>query len=92
MISNDYTLIAIKPHGVQRGIVGEVIKYFEQKRFLGDLEFMQSPGTASQGVLHGPEGLSALDLPGGYRGLRGASCGTARLDDAWGDQPCGLQA
>ena len=38
-----YIFIAIKSHGVQWGILGEVIDHFEQKGFLGDLKFMQSP-------------------------------------------------
>ena len=31
--SGERTFIAIKPDGVQRGLVGEIIKRFEQKGF-----------------------------------------------------------
>uniref|UniRef100_A0A7N5JYW6 Nucleoside diphosphate kinase n=1 Tax=Ailuropoda melanoleuca TaxID=9646 RepID=A0A7N5JYW6_AILME len=38
------TFIAIKPDGVQRGLVGEIIKRFEQKGFhLVAMKFMQAP-------------------------------------------------
>lgn len=38
-----YTFIAIKPDGVQRGLVGEIIKRFEQKGFrLVAMKFMQA--------------------------------------------------
>ncbi|XP_043571100.1 nucleoside diphosphate kinase [Chiloscyllium plagiosum] len=38
------TFIAVKPDGVQRGIVGEVIKRFEQKGFkLVAMKFLQAP-------------------------------------------------
>ncbi|XP_073902178.1 nucleoside diphosphate kinase A isoform X2 [Castor canadensis] len=43
MASNERTFIAIKPDGVQRGLVGEIIKRFEQKGFrLVALKFMQA--------------------------------------------------
>nr|XP_020031538.1 nucleoside diphosphate kinase A-like [Castor canadensis] len=53
MASNERTFIAIKPDGVQRGLVGEIIKRFEQKGFrLVALKFMQTspwlPASASQ--------------------------------------------
>uniref|UniRef100_A0A8C0WX95 Nucleoside diphosphate kinase n=1 Tax=Castor canadensis TaxID=51338 RepID=A0A8C0WX95_CASCN len=48
MASNERTFIAIKPDGVQRGLVGEIIKRFEQKGFrLVALKFML-PASASQ--------------------------------------------
>ena len=33
MANSERTFIAIKPDGVQRGLVGEIIKRFEQKGF-----------------------------------------------------------
>lgn len=33
MASSERTFIAIKPDGVQRGLVGDIIKRFEQKGF-----------------------------------------------------------
>uniref|UniRef100_A0A2K5YQ30 Nucleoside diphosphate kinase A n=1 Tax=Mandrillus leucophaeus TaxID=9568 RepID=A0A2K5YQ30_MANLE len=42
MASCEHTFIAIKPDGVQRGLVGEIIKRFEQKGFrLVGLKSMQ---------------------------------------------------
>lgn len=42
MANNERTFIAIKPDGVQRGLVGEIIKRFEQKGFrLVSLKLMQ---------------------------------------------------
>ena len=39
---NERTFIMIKPDGVQRGLVGDIIKRFEQKGFkLVALKFMQ---------------------------------------------------
>uniref|UniRef100_A0A8C8Z9G7 Nucleoside diphosphate kinase n=2 Tax=Lemuridae TaxID=9445 RepID=A0A8C8Z9G7_PROSS len=43
MANSQRTFIAIKPDGVQRGLVGEIIKRFEQKGFhLVGLKFMQA--------------------------------------------------
>ncbi|CAO2644846.1 Nucleoside diphosphate kinase B [Lemmus lemmus] len=43
MANSERTFIAIKPDGVQRGLVGEIIKRFEQKGFrLVGLKFMQA--------------------------------------------------
>merc|ERR1712083_535469 len=43
MANNERTFIMIKPDGVQRGIVGEIIKRFEQKGFkLVAMKFMQA--------------------------------------------------
>ncbi|XP_064218943.1 nucleoside diphosphate kinase A-like [Aotus nancymaae] len=43
MANCECTFIAIKPDGVQRGLVGEIIKHFEQKGFrLVGLKFMQT--------------------------------------------------
>lgn len=45
MANNERTFIAIKPDGVQRGLVGEIIKRFEQKGFrLVSLKLMQVSG------------------------------------------------
>ncbi|XP_041072510.1 nucleoside diphosphate kinase [Carcharodon carcharias] len=42
--NKEQTFIAVKPDGVQRGIVGEVIKRFEQKGFkLVAMKFLQAP-------------------------------------------------
>ncbi|XP_057571494.1 nucleoside diphosphate kinase A isoform X2 [Hippopotamus amphibius kiboko] len=42
MANSECTFIAIKPDGVQRGLVGEIIKRFEQKGFrLVAMKFMQ---------------------------------------------------
>ena len=39
---NERTFIMIKPDGVQRGLVGDIIKRFEQKGFkLVAMKFMQ---------------------------------------------------
>uniref|UniRef100_A0A2K6B4X3 Nucleoside diphosphate kinase A n=1 Tax=Macaca nemestrina TaxID=9545 RepID=A0A2K6B4X3_MACNE len=43
MANCERTFIAIKPDRVQRGLVGEIIKHFEQKGFrLVGLKFMQA--------------------------------------------------
>ncbi|XP_036610838.1 nucleoside diphosphate kinase A [Trichosurus vulpecula] len=43
MATSERTFIAIKPDGVQRGLVGEIVKRFEQKGFrLVGLKFMQA--------------------------------------------------
>eukprot|EP00069_Balaena_mysticetus_P010564 bmy_20773T0 len=43
MANSERTFIAIKPDGVQRGLVGEIIKRFEQKGFrLVAMKFMQA--------------------------------------------------
>ncbi|XP_052051250.1 nucleoside diphosphate kinase A [Apodemus sylvaticus] len=43
MANSERTFIAIKPDGVQRGLVGEIIKRFEQKGFhLVGLKFLQA--------------------------------------------------
>lgn len=43
MANSERTFIAIKPDGVQRGLVGEIIKRFEQKGFrLVGLKFIQA--------------------------------------------------
>nr|XP_020136565.1 nucleoside diphosphate kinase B isoform X2 [Microcebus murinus] len=43
MANSERTFIAIKPDGVQRGLVGEIIKRFERKGFrLVSLKFMQA--------------------------------------------------
>uniref|UniRef100_A0A8D1WAW9 Nucleoside diphosphate kinase n=1 Tax=Sus scrofa TaxID=9823 RepID=A0A8D1WAW9_PIG len=48
MASSERTFIAIKPDGVQRGLVGEIIKRFEQKGFrLVAMKFMQASGLHS---------------------------------------------
>jgi hypothetical protein len=45
MANSERTFIAIKPDGVQRGLVGEIIKRFEQKGFrLVGLKFLQVSG------------------------------------------------
>ncbi|XP_007481808.1 nucleoside diphosphate kinase A isoform X4 [Monodelphis domestica] len=42
MANSERTFIAIKPDGVQRGLIGEIVKRFEQKGFhLVALKFMQ---------------------------------------------------
>merc|ERR1712012_1077897 len=42
-MSDERTFIMIKPDGVQRGLVGEIIKRFEQKGFqLVAMKFMQA--------------------------------------------------
>ena len=41
-MADERTFIMIKPDGVQRGLVGEIIKRFEQKGFqLVAMKFMQ---------------------------------------------------
>ena len=41
-MSRERTFIAVKPDGVQRGLIGEIIKRFEQKGFkLAGMKFMQ---------------------------------------------------
>lgn len=46
MANSERTFIAIKPDGVQRGLVGEIIKRFEQKGFrLVGLKFIQVSGS-----------------------------------------------
>lgn len=48
MANSERTFIAIKPDGVQRGLVGEIIKRFEQKGFrLVGLKFIQVSGPHS---------------------------------------------
>lgn len=48
MANTERTFIAIKPDGVQRGLVGEIIKRFEQKGFrLVSLKLMQVSGLPS---------------------------------------------
>lgn len=43
MANNERTFIAVKPDGVQRGLVGEIIKRFEQKGFrLVSMKLMQA--------------------------------------------------
>ena len=45
MASSERTFIAIKPDGVQRGLMGEIIKRFEQKGFrLVAMKFMRVSG------------------------------------------------
>ncbi|KAJ7987821.1 hypothetical protein DPEC_G00330490 [Dallia pectoralis] len=45
MSNTERTFIAIKPDGVQRGLVGDIIKRFEQKGFkLVAMKFIQAPG------------------------------------------------
>ena len=42
MVNQERTFIRIKPDGVHRGIVGEIIKRFEQKGYkLVAMKFMQ---------------------------------------------------
>merc|ERR1712170_268768 len=42
-MSRERTFIAVKPDGVQRGLIGEIIKRFEQKGFkLAGMKFMQA--------------------------------------------------
>ena len=42
-MSDERTFIMIKPDGVQRGLVGDIIKRFEQKGFqLVAMKFMQA--------------------------------------------------
>ncbi|XP_063286903.1 nucleoside diphosphate kinase A isoform X2 [Pelobates fuscus] len=42
--NQERTFIAVKPDGVQRGLVGDIIKRFEQKGFrLVAMKFMQAP-------------------------------------------------
>uniref|UniRef100_A0A6Q2X110 Nucleoside diphosphate kinase B n=1 Tax=Esox lucius TaxID=8010 RepID=A0A6Q2X110_ESOLU len=44
MSNEERTFIAIKPDGVQRGLVGDIIKRFEQKGFkLVGMKFIQAP-------------------------------------------------
>lgn len=48
MANTERTFIAIKPDGVQRQLVGEIIKRFEQKGFrLVAMKFMQVSGLHS---------------------------------------------
>ena len=48
MANSERTFIAIKPDGVQRQLVGEIIKRFEQKGFrLVAMKFMQVSGLYS---------------------------------------------
>ena len=42
MAEGEHTYIMVKPDGVQRGFIGEIIKRFEKKRFkLVAMKFMQ---------------------------------------------------
>ena len=55
MSKTERTYIMVKPDGVQRGLIGEIIKRFEQKGFkLVAMKFMQVParllGTFSRHV------------------------------------------
>nr|XP_060484961.1 nucleoside diphosphate kinase B-like [Panthera onca] len=51
MAHQERTFIAVKPDGVQRGLVGEIIKRFEQKGFrLVAMKFLQVTRRAA-GVL-----------------------------------------
>lgn len=48
MAHQERTFIAVKPDGVQRGLVGEIIKRFEQKGFrLVAMKLMQVTGRAA---------------------------------------------
>ncbi|XP_044532480.1 nucleoside diphosphate kinase A 1-like isoform X1 [Gracilinanus agilis] len=59
MANNERTFIAIKPDGVQRGLIGEIVKRFEQKGFhLVALKFMQ----ASEDLLR-EHYIALKDLP-----------------------------
>ncbi|CAO2611975.1 Nucleoside diphosphate kinase A [Lemmus lemmus] len=98
MANSERTLIAIKPDGVQRGLVGEIIKRFEQKCLPCWSEIHAGFRGPSQGALHRPEGPSLLYWPCqihtlrtiGCYGLGGAECCEDRPGDAWRDQPCRL--
>uniref|UniRef100_A0A2K5HZX2 nucleoside-diphosphate kinase n=1 Tax=Colobus angolensis palliatus TaxID=336983 RepID=A0A2K5HZX2_COLAP len=58
MANCERTFIAIKPDGVQRGLVGEIIKRFEQKGFrLVGLKFMQESAEKEIGLWFHPEEL-----------------------------------
>lgn len=47
-MADERTFIMIKPDGVQRGIIGEIIKRFEQKGFtLRAMKFQQVKGHAT---------------------------------------------
>ncbi|DAA18668.1 TPA: NME1-NME2 protein-like [Bos taurus] len=49
MANSERTFIAIKPDGVQRGLMGEIIKRFEQKGFrLVAMKFMRAVSTAGE--------------------------------------------
>uniref|UniRef100_A0A5F8HIC8 nucleoside-diphosphate kinase n=1 Tax=Monodelphis domestica TaxID=13616 RepID=A0A5F8HIC8_MONDO len=42
MANTERTFIAIKPDGVQRGLVGDIIKRFEQKGSLVAMKFLRA--------------------------------------------------
>ena len=50
--SAERTFIAIKPDGVQRGLVGEIIKRFEQKGFKLVAIKMVQPGNLNKSSFH----------------------------------------
>lgn len=69
MASLERTFIAIKPDGVQRGLVGDIIKRFEQKGFrLVAMKFLRVT-RASRRLRRSPSpgGPSALRPPGSPR-------------------------
>ncbi|KAK1331065.1 hypothetical protein QTO34_009013 [Cnephaeus nilssonii] len=64
MANSERTFIAIKPDGVQRQLVGEIIKRFEQKGFrLVAMKFMQtSPCKVNANVLEPGNSSASEDL------------------------------
>merc|ERR1712083_457773 len=72
------TFIMIKPDGVQRGLVGEIVKRFEQKGFKLVAIRMMRPGEAH--------------LREHYADLAGPGCCQNWQGDAWRNQPCCQQA
>merc|ERR1712210_439749 len=88
------TFIMIKPDGVQRGLVGEIVKRFEQKGFKLVAIRMMRPGEA-----HLREHYADLSARSFFPGLvsymdSGPVVAMAWdwQGDAWRDHPCSQQA
>uniref|UniRef100_A0A8D1WBK7 Nucleoside diphosphate kinase n=1 Tax=Sus scrofa TaxID=9823 RepID=A0A8D1WBK7_PIG len=79
MASSERTFIAIKPDGVQRGLVGEIIKRFEQKGFrLVAMKFMQASGLHSPYVCYFISGVAVAVV---WEGLNVVKTGRVMLGE-----------
>uniref|UniRef100_A0A8D0WS94 Nucleoside diphosphate kinase n=1 Tax=Sus scrofa TaxID=9823 RepID=A0A8D0WS94_PIG len=79
MASSERTFIAIKPDGVQRGLVGEIIKRFEQKGFrLVAMKFMQASGLHSHYVCYFISGVAVAVV---WEGLNVVKTGRVMLGE-----------
>uniref|UniRef100_A0A8C2MV19 Nucleoside diphosphate kinase A n=1 Tax=Cricetulus griseus TaxID=10029 RepID=A0A8C2MV19_CRIGR len=104
MANSERTFIAIKPDGVQRGLVGEIIKRFEQKGFrLVGLKFMQASEDLLKehyidlkdrpfftGLVKYMHSGPVVAMVSFLLSLGGVECCEDRPGDAWRDQPCRL--